>query len=307
MEKKKSNKGVIVALIILIIIVLALSSYVVYDKFLNTENDKEITENNEKKENKTEEVLPEKNTKYTYADMIKKDIILNNKKHTLLTYYYKENGNKVEGEGQEYDSVRLYKEVYLDNKKILEPVLCSIYAIDDLQDKSNIATNDYESFNEQYIYDYENNKQYLVYPYTDTSNNINAKNIWYNVHYDCIIIVDEDGNVLDKVSNKDQEKTSLWFELNNSKKSSYQNRTITDIDNNKFRLYNVLGAYTYFDLFDFYSYSIYYIDTTNIDFENKGYFRADTKFPEYKITIKDGKVNKEKVNEYTSSEINGSM
>ena len=51
MEKKKSNKGVIVALIILIIIVLALSSYVVYDKFLNTKNDKEITENNEKKEN----------------------------------------------------------------------------------------------------------------------------------------------------------------------------------------------------------------------------------------------------------------
>ena len=303
MEKKKSNKGVIVALIILIIIVLALSSYVVYDKFLNTKNDKEITENNEKKENKTEEVLPEKNTKYTYADMIKKDIILNNKKHTLLTYYYKENGNKVDVEGQEYDSVRQYKEVFLDNKKILGPVLYDISAIYYPEDKSYVDSMSYEKYNEQYIYG--DNKEYLVYPYTDTSENIDAQVLGYNVHYDCIIIADENGNVLDKVFNKDQEKTSLWFELSNSKISSYYDRITNVIDNNKFKLYNKINVY--FDLFDFSGSAIYYIDTTDIDFENKGYFRADTKFPEYKITIKDGKVNKEKVNEYTSSEINGSM
>ena len=302
MENKKSNKGVIVTLIILIIMVLALGSYIVYDKFFNAEDDKKVTENNTKDEK--EEVLPEKNSNYIYADMIKKDIILNGKKHTLLTYYYKENGNKVEGEGQEYDSVRVYKEIYLDNKKILEPVLCSIYAVDDLQDNSNISTKDYEVFNEQYIYG-DDNKQYLVYPYTDTSDNINSKTIWRNVHYDCIIIVDENGNILDKIFNKDQEKTSLWFELSNSKKSSYLNRTITAIDNNKFKLYN--NTDTYFDLFDFYSNSIYYIDTTNIDFENKGYNKVNAVFPEYEITIKNGKVQKEKVNEYNANELNGAM
>ena len=50
MENKKSNKGVIVILIILIIMVLALGSYIVYDKFFNTENDKKVTENNVKDE-----------------------------------------------------------------------------------------------------------------------------------------------------------------------------------------------------------------------------------------------------------------
>ena len=300
----KNNKLVTVLLIVLIIFLLALSSCIVYDKFFankNNDDNKKVTEETNKKE---DEALPEKNSKYNYVDMMRKDIVLNNKKHTLLTYYYKENGNKVEGEGQEYDSVRVYKEVYLDNKKILGPVLCSIYAVDDLQDKSHISTKDYESFNEQYIYG-DDNKEYLVYPYTDTSDNINSKTIWRNVHYDCIIIVDENGNVLDKVFNKDQEKTSLWFELSNSKKLSYYDRITNVIDNNKFKLYNKINVY--FDLFDFSGSDIYYIDTTDIDFENKGYFRADTKFPEYKITIKDGKVNKEKVNEYTSSEINGSM
>ena len=295
----KNNKLVTVLLIVLIIFLLALSSCIVYDKFFankNNDDNKKVTEETNKKE---DEALPEKNSKYNYVDMMRKDIVLNNKKHTLLTYYYKENGNKVEGEGQEYDSVRQYKEVFLDNKKILGPVLYDISAIYDSEDDSM----GYESYNEQYIYG--DNKEYLVYPYTDTSNNINSKTIWRNVHYDCIIIVDENGNVLDKVFNKDQEKTSLWFELSNSKISSYYDRITNVIDNNKFKLYNKINVY--FDLFDFSGSAIYYIDTTDIDFENKGYFRADTKFPEYKITIKDGKVNKEKVNEYTSSEINGSM
>lgn len=295
----KNNKLVTVLLIVLIIFLLALSSCIVYDKFFankNNNDNKKVTEETNKKE---DEALPEKNSKYNYVDMMRKDIVLNNKKHTLLTYYYKENGNKVEGEGQEYDSVRQYKEVFLDNKKILGPVLYDISAIYDSEDDSM----GYESYNEQYIYG--DNKEYLVYPYTDTSDNINSKTIWRNVHYDCIIIVDENGNVLDKVFNKDQEKTSLWFELSNSKISSYYDRITNVIDNNKFKLYNKINVY--FDLFDFSGSAIYYIDTTDIDFENKGYFRADTKFPEYKITIKDGKVNKEKVNEYTSSEINGSM
>lgn len=299
----KNNKLVTVLLIVLIIFLLALSSCIVYDKFFankNNDDNKKVTEETNKKE---EEVLPEKNSKYNYVDMMRKDIVLNNKKHTLLTYYYKENGNKVDVEGQEYDSVRQYKEVFLDNKKILGPVLYDISAIYYPEDKSYVDSMSYEKYNEQYIYG--DHKEYLVYPYTDTSENIDAQVLGYNVHYDCIIIVDENGNVLDKVFNKDQEKTSLWFELSNSKKSSYYDRITNVIDNNKFKLYNKINVY--FDLFDFSGSDIYYIDTTNIDFENKGYFRADTKFPEYKITIKDGKVNKEKVNEYTSSEINGSM
>lgn len=299
----KNNKLVTVLLIVLIIFLLALSSCIVYDKFFankNNDDNKKVTEETNKKK---EEVLPEKNSKYNYVDMMRKDIVLNNKKHTLLTYYYKENGNKVDVEGQEYDSVRQYKEVFLDNKKILGPVLYDISAIYYPEDKSYVDSMSYEKYNEQYIYG--DNKEYLVYPYTDTSENIDAQVLGYNVHYDCIIIVDENGNVLDKVFNKDQEKTSLWFELSNSKISSYYDRITNVIDNNKFKLYNKINVY--FDLFDFSGSAIYYIDTTDIDFENKGYFRADTKFPEYKITIKDGKVNKEKVNEYTSSEINGSM
>ena len=182
-------------------------------------------------------------------------------------------------------------------------MLYDISAIYYPEDKSYVDSMSYEKYNEQYIYG--DHKEYLVYPYTDTSENIDAQVLGYNVHYDCIIIADENGNVLDKVFNKDQEKTSLWFELSNSKISSYYDRITNVIDNNKFKLYNKINVY--FDLFDFSGSAIYYIDTTDIDFENKGYFRADTKFPEYKITIKDGKVNKEKVNEYTSSEINGSM
>lgn len=298
----KNNKLVTVLLIVLIIFLLALSSCIVYDKFFankNNDDNKKVTEETNKKE---EEVLPEKNSKYNYVDMIRKDIILNNKKHTLLTYYYNENGNKVDVEGQEYDSVRQYKEVFLDNKKILGPVLYDISAIYYPEDKSYVDSMSYEKYNEQYIYG--DNKEYLVYPYTDTSENIDSQVLGYNVHYDCIIIVDENGNVLDKIFNKNQEKTSLWFEPNNSQKASYQYRNMTIVDN-KFRLYYNINSI--FNLFDFSSSDIYYIDTTNIDFENKGYFRADTKFPEYKITIKDGKVNKEKVNEYTSSELNGSM
>ena len=64
MENKKSNKGVIVILIILIIMVLALGSYIVYDKFFNTENDKKVTENNVKDENKDD--IKENDIKETY-------------------------------------------------------------------------------------------------------------------------------------------------------------------------------------------------------------------------------------------------
>lgn len=78
MEKEKSNKGVILALIILIIMVLALSSYIVYDKFLSTKNDNEITDNHEKEENnikKNDEDKSEENE--TYIEFTEKELNIN--------------------------------------------------------------------------------------------------------------------------------------------------------------------------------------------------------------------------------------
>ena len=72
MENKKSNKGVIVTLIILIIMVLALGSYIVYDKFFNTENDKKVTENNVKDENKDD--IKENDIKETYNAFTEKKL-----------------------------------------------------------------------------------------------------------------------------------------------------------------------------------------------------------------------------------------
>lgn len=72
MENKKSNKGVIVILIILIIMVLTLGSYIVYDKFFNTENDKKVTENNVKDENKDD--IKENDIKETYNAFTEKKL-----------------------------------------------------------------------------------------------------------------------------------------------------------------------------------------------------------------------------------------
>ena len=66
MENKKSNKGLVALIIILIIIIIGLGSYIVYDKFINTNKDKKDTV--EVKETKKEEsILKDKSKPIVYT------------------------------------------------------------------------------------------------------------------------------------------------------------------------------------------------------------------------------------------------
>ena len=277
MENKKSNKGVIAILIILIIIVLALSSYIVYDKFFNAEDDKKVTENNTKDENKTEDVLPEKNAKYTYVDMIKKDITLSGKKHTLLTYYYKD-----DIAGNETTLYMVYNEIYFDNKKVLDINLDNGFTE---ESERTIYINDLKNTNSdnKFIKDLKDDKEYKIIEYKMVDKLALLGGLDHT--YKKALLVDENGNVLDDYY-LSYPCTTLSMYVN-VPSSMIEDRTSSN---------GVLYSNSYLDIHDNY---MYYFDTS------MGQNKALDSVDEYKITIENGVVNKVKTRSYSGNELVG--
>lgn len=88
--------------------------------------------------------------------MIMKDITLNGKKHTLLTYYYKD--DSVENETILY---MVYNEIYFDNKKVLDINLDNAFTE---ESERTIYINNLKNTNSdnKFIKDLKDDKEYKI-------------------------------------------------------------------------------------------------------------------------------------------------
>lgn len=183
--KTKTNKGIIILLVILILMVIGLSAYVVYDKVISKDETNENVENkNEEEKIEEEEELPEKSSEHTYLDMNKKNIMLNNKNHTLITYYYKETLN------DDITIYGIYEEVYFDGKKVINMFMKDAFMTE--QERDSSISNSEETT--KIIKDINNDREYLLLEYYQTND---VRDIALDHKVRKAKLIDDNSNVLD--------------------------------------------------------------------------------------------------------------
>lgn len=263
MDKKKK----IIYSIVLILVVLGLVGLSFYlgtqiNKF--TDKPKENEQENSEKVDKTDDeetTKPEKNKNYTFAKEYEEEITLNNKKHTLLTYYY--NDYKID---DNYSNNIIRKEVYLDNKALIFSGEIINYGSDNEWNPVAKRTpeeidNFHKEFSKYYtIKDTQNQNEYLI-----------LKNLKrYNEGFaeggeGTITIVNDNYQVLKSIKSTNPHTYIVIV----PKKEAIEDRTLT-IENGEQVLYGDSFA-------DIHSTHLYYIS-----------YETNCNVEEYKVTIENG-------------------
>ena len=283
MDKKKK----IIYSIVLIIITLGLVGLSFYlgtqiNKFTdnpnkNEENSKEENSLDDDNENTDK---PYKNKNYTFVKEYKEEITLNNKKHTIVTYYYDDNyyyNNYDYDENKVYQDRIIRKETYMDNILIFnEPIYDIINCCYSNQNSYLKEIEDYHNKYSKYLKikdSSEKDKEYLVLRDYKKIDDLFA---FAEGEEETITIVKDNGRILSQIKSTNP-LTDITII---AKKEAIGDRTFTTEDGNQ-----LLYGNSFADIHDTYLYYISYEQNYDVVY-------YDYNVEEYKITIQNGIIEK---------------
>ena len=293
------KKGKVVVTILLVIVVGVLmfivgqyaSGKMNYNMFKESEKDN-------KTEEKKNSVMPEISKEHKFVKSVSSDVFFSGKKHNLMVYYYKEDfkldeKDKYYEEAKNYNllnGTEIYTEIYLDNKKIVDMTKADFAKNQDLKEIDEINSYIFGKYSILSDENIDSNKEYLLVKYYNT-NDEDFGNFIGLIPWGMqdSVLVDENGNVLDSYRLHDG-GYGLYIKVSNDQTSKFDDRNFKYMGTDWGLTLNY--NYGYLDVNDNY---MYYLDVPS--------GCGSETFNEYKITINNGKINKEKTNTYTSNQI----
>lgn len=294
------KKGKVVVTILLVIVVGVLMFIV--GQYASSKMDYNMFKESEK-DNKTEEkknsVMPEISKEHKFVKSVSSDVFFSGKKHNLMVYYYKEDF-KLDEKDKYYEEAKInnllngaeiYTEIYLDNKKIVDMTKADFAKNQDLKEIDEINSYIFGKYSILSDENIDSNKEYLLIKYCNT-NDEDFGNFIGLIPWGMqdSVLVDENGNVLDSYRLHDGGFSIVGIKVDQ----------ISKLPDKSFKYYSG-DDYIGFMI----DYNREYLDIKSdymhyLDFPSG----CDSqKVNEYKITIKDGKLNKEKINTYTFDQL----
>lgn len=291
------KKGKVVVTILLVIIVGILMFIV--GQYVANKTDYNLFKESDKttKNNVTnDENAPEVSKEHNFIKSVSSDVFFSGKSHKLMVYYYKENFEIKESdenyEGAKannlLDGAEIYTEIYLDNKKVVDMKRAGFSKNQKLEEIDNINSSILEEY--RILSDANSNKEYLLIHYFDM-NDDGLSSFIFGVAGGTAesILINENGNVLDSYRFHDA-GYGIYIKVNNNQLSKFSDRSFEYGGYNSGLTLNY--NYGYLDVKNNY---MYYLDVPS--------GCGSESFDEYRITINNGKINKEKVNTYTSDQL----
>lgn len=257
------------------------------------------------KDNKTEEkknsVMPEISKEHKFVKSVSSDVFFSGKKHNLMVYYYIEDfkldeKDKYYEEAKNYNllnGAEIYTEIYLDNKKIVDMTRAYFAKNQDLKEIDEINSYIFGKYSLLSDENIDSNKEYLLIKYCNT-NDEDFGNFIDPIPWGMqdSVLVDENGNVLDSYRLHDGGLTMDGIKVDNNQISKLTDRSFVYVSYYDYEGFTIDYNREYLDIKSDY---MYYLDfPSGCDSQ---------KVNEYKITIKDGKLNKEKINTYTFDQL----
>ena len=296
------KKGKVVATILLVIIVGVLMFIV--GQYASSKMDYNMFKESEK-DNKTEEkknsVMPEISKEHKFVKSVSSDVFFSGKKHNLMVYYYKEDF-KLDEKDKYYEEAKInnllngaeiYTEIYLDNKKIVDMTKADFSKDQKLEEINSINKYIFEEYNVLSDENIDSNKEYLLIKYYNT-NDEDFGNFIGLIPWGMqdSVLVDENGNTIDSYRLHDGGFSMSGIKVDNNQVSKLTDRNLKYVSDNDYNGFIIDYNRNYLDIKSSY---MYYLDfPSGCDSQ---------KVNEYKITIKDGKLNKEKINTYTFDQL----
>lgn len=296
------KKGKVVVTILLVIIVGVLmfivgqyaSGKMNYNMFKESEKDN-------KTEEKKNSVMPEISKEHKFVKSVSSDVFFSGKKHNLMVYYYKEDfkldeKDKYYEEAKNYNllnGAEIYTEIYLDNKKIVDMTRADFAKNQDLKEIDDINSYIFEKYSILSDKNIDSNKEYLLIKYYNT-NDEDFGNFIGLIPWGMqdSVLVDKNGNVLDSYRLHDGGLTMDGIKVDNNQIPKLTDRSFVYVSYYDYEGFTIDYNREYLDIKSDY---MYYLDfPSGCDSQ---------KVNEYKITIKDGKLNKEKINTYTFDQL----
>lgn len=296
------KKGKVVATILLVVIVGILmfivgqyaASKTNYNLFKKSD---ETTQNGVKKD----ENAPEVSKEHKFVKSVSSDVFFSGKKHNLMVYYYKEDF-KLDEKDKYYEEAKInnllngaeiYTEIYLDNKKIVDMTRAYFAKNQDLKEIDEINSYIFGKYSLLSDENIDSNKEYLLIKYCNT-NDEDFGNFIGLIPWGMqdSVLVDENGNTIDSYRLHDGGLTMDGIKVDNNQISKLTDRNLKYVSDNDYNGFIIDYNRNYLDIKSSY---MYYLDfPSGCDSQ---------KVNEYKITIKDGKLNKEKINTYTFDQL----
>lgn len=294
------KKGKVVVTILLVIVIGVLMFIV--GQYASSKMDYNMFKESEK-DNKTEEkknsVMPEISKEHKFVKSVSSDVFFSGKKHNLMVYYYKEDF-KLDEKDKYYEEAKInnllngaeiYTEIYLDNKKIVDMTKADFAKNQDLKEIDEINSYIFGKYSILSDENIDSNKEYLLIKYCNT-NDEDFGNFIGLIPWGMqdSVLVDENGNVLDSYRLHDGGFSIVGIKVDQ----------ISKLPDKSFKYYSgddYIGFMIDYnrEYLDIKSDYMYYLDfPSGCDSQ---------KVNEYKITIKDGKLNKEKINTYTFDQL----
>lgn len=237
---------------------------------------------------------PEISKEHKFVKSVSSDVFFSGKKHNLMVYYYKEDFEVKESDSnyelaKEADALngsKIYGEIYLDNKKIVDMTM---------MDFDNQKLESIDTINRYILQEYKVKslpKEYILIKYPHMFDNDDGLSSYLaSVPYGLVdsVLVNENDEVLDSYRLRDN-GYGLYIKVSNDQTSKFDDRSFKYMETDWGLTLNY--NYGYLDVNDNY---MYYIDVPP--------GCGSETFNEYKITINNGKINKDKTNTYTSNQI----
>ncbi|MBP3635006.1 MAG: hypothetical protein J6J17_00915 [Bacilli bacterium] len=247
-ENRKGNNIYIFIIIFLILIIIGFCIYIFLDKksdsnYKNKKNNTNVTEEKTEKNS-----TPEKNNNYTFLEQYENEIQLNGKKHNVLIYYYNKPAGQRDYEGEMIDLNFLYKEIFLDNKKIDAIFPFDISSNSYVNEYVGYDKNNFSSSDFKIIKDIENNEEYIVYSADDLTISLNENNLSNYYLIRKLYVINKDGKIIYNFSQYAAEKGSAAIYGTNSQfddLNKYMEENNTHLGSKKYIVKNNRIYYMY--------------------------------------------------------------
>lgn len=299
--KKKGKTFLIVFLIVILMAVCLFGGWklgTMYDvssnDVKNVDKEEETKkEENADKEDKVEEIIPEKSSDYTFYKEEKVDYSLKEGKISVLYYYYVDQENLKNSSEEPVTKFIIRREAFVNGKSFTGMLIVGY--TDEKTSVDSYISNDLKSANSSFVADTENDDSYLVLSLGDNKNlvydGIFVQHDTYNVN---AYLVNKNGDLLKRITVIDAGSSLIAIFINKNEvgdrktysKSEYKDKGIEVADNK---------AVIYFDnnVLDIHENFIYYVAADDGLIKNL----------EYKLTINNGVLAEKLIKTYSRDDI----
>lgn len=313
-EQVKKNKGTIILVAILFLALFAIIGYGGWQLSLNNKSENKLSDKAKddkeeikeidaptEEEKEDEEVVPLKNDKYTFYKEIFGSIELNHNDISVSAYYYVDKEilkNNDQDELIDIEKYVLRREIFVNNKKVGNEAIISLFDDNDDSNISRYIAKDKEFFdNYKTFKSSDNSKEYLVLFLGNNNQIISNDNVInsYDSYSENAYIITEDGLLLKDIINE-----SPGFGLQGikvDKEYAFYMKYVDVLEN------VVQDEVTGAMITEYLIYSNSYLDVN----ENFIYYIVGgcEGFTEYKLSINKDDVNEEKIGSYSDDKIYG--